>query len=173
MGKILFSDLEFETPPNWQDQGMMTFTLPSPDKNVKPNIILTKERLTQPVTLRNYFDRIKQSIQKRGIRDFKITEEREIIVAGVKGIQMVCTWDVSAMKQMLAAQQGAGGPQALPDIKPGQIVKQVQVTLLRDQTALNLTGSFPADQFDLYYRPFQNFLKTIRFSQIPSPAPAA
>lgn len=164
MGKVLFNDVEFETPPTWQDQGMMTFTLPSPDKNVKPNIILTKERLAQPVTLRNYFDKIKQSIQKRGIKDFKIVEEREIIVAGVKGIQMICMWDVSAMKQMLAAQQGGGGAQPQPEIKPGQVVKQVQLTLLKDQTALNLTGSFPADQFDLYYRPFQNFLKTIRFS---------
>ena len=117
MGKILFSDLEFETPPNWQDQGMLTFTLPSPDKNVKPNIILTKERLPQPIPLRQYFDRIKQSIMNRGIRDFK----------------------------------------------PGQMVKQVQVTLLKDQTAVNLTGSFPADQFDIYFRPFQSFLKTIKF----------
>ena len=162
MGKVIFTDVEFETPPTWQDQGMMTFTLPSPDKTVKPNIILTKERLAQPITLKNYFDRIKQSIQKRGIKDFKILEEREIIVAGVKGMQMVCTWDVSAMKQMLAAQQGPGQP--APEIKPGQVVKQVQVTLLKDQTALNLTGSFPADQFDIYYRPFQNFLKTFKFN---------
>ena len=26
MGKINFTDLEFETPPNWQDQGMLTVT---------------------------------------------------------------------------------------------------------------------------------------------------
>ena len=162
MGKILFSDLEFETPPNWQDQGMLTFTLPSPDKNVKPNIILTKERLPQPIPLRQYFERIKQSIMNRGIRDFKITDEREIIIGGVQGIQMVCTWDVSAMKQMLAAQQSPGQPPV--EIKPGQVVKQVQVTLIKDQTALNLTGSFPADQFEIYYRPFQNFLKTIKFT---------
>jgi len=166
MGKILFNDVEFETPATWQDQGMMTFTLPSSDKNVKPNVILTKERLPQPIPLRNYFERIKQSIQKRGIKDFKVTDEREIIVGGVAGIQMICTWDVSAMKQMLAAQQGPG--QSPPDIKPGQVVKQVQVTLMKDQTAINLTGSFPADQFDIYFRPFQNVLKTIRFTTSPS-----
>lgn len=140
---------------------MLTFTLPSPDKNVKPNIILTKERLSQPIPLNQYFERIKQSIMNRGIRDFKVTDEREIIIGGVKGMQMVCTWDVSAMKQMLASQQGPGQPP--PDIKPGQMVKQVQVTLIKDLTALNLTGSFPSDQFELYYRPFQNFLKTIKF----------
>lgn len=162
MGKIIINDIEFEIPPTWQDQGMMTFTIPSPDKNVKPNIIMTKERLQQPIPLRQYFDRIKQSITSRGIKDFQISDEREIIVAGVKGIQMVCTWDVSAMKQMLAAQQGQGQPS--PDIKPGQVVKQVQVTLMKDSTALNLTGSFPADQFDIYFRPFQNFLKTIKFA---------
>lgn len=140
---------------------MLTFTLPSPDKNVKPNIILTKERLPQPIPLNQYFERIKQSIVNRGIRDFKVTDEREIIIGGVKGMQMVCTWDVSAMKQMLASQQQPGQP--MPDIKPGQMVKQVQVTLIKDLTALNLTGSFPADQFELYFRPFQNFLKTIKF----------
>ena len=167
MGKMSFNDLEFETPANWQDQGMLTFTLPSADKNVKPNIILTKERLPQPVPLKDYFERIKQSIMSRGIRDIKITDEREIIVSGVKGMQMVCAWDVSAMKQMLAAQQPG---QPLPDIKPGQMVQQVQVTLIKDTTALNLTGSFPADQFDLYFRPFQNFLKTIKFAAaLPPP----
>lgn len=161
MGKIIINDIEFEIPANWQDQGMITFTIPSPDKNVKPNIIMTKERLPQAIPLREYFDRIKQSIMSRGIRDFQITDEREVAMAGVQGIQMICTWDVSAMKQMLAAQQPPGTP--LPEIKPGQVVKQVQLTLMKDLLALNLTGSFPADQFDLYYRPFQNFLKTIRF----------
>lgn len=141
---------------------MLTFTIPCPDKNVKPNIIITKEKLAQPIPLNQYFERIKQSIQKRGIKDFKITDEREIIVAGVKGIQMVCMWDVSAMKQMLAAQQPQGQP--APEIKPGQVVKQVQVTLMKDLTALNLTGSFPANDFDIYFRPFQNFLKTIKFA---------
>ncbi|QQR79348.1 MAG: DcrB-related protein [Deltaproteobacteria bacterium] len=162
MGKIIVNDIEFEIPANWQDQGMMTFTIPSPDKNVKPNIIMTKERLPQPIPLRQYFDRIKQSITNRGIRDFQVNDERDVVVAGVPGIQMVCTWDVSAMKQMLAAQQPQGAPP--PDIKPGQIVKQVQLTLMKDLLALNLTGSFPADQFDLYFRPFQNFLKTLKFN---------
>ncbi len=162
MGKIIINDIEFEIPANWQDQGMITFTIPSPDKNVKPNIIMTKERLPQAIPLREYFDRIKQSIMSRGIRDFQITDEREVAMAGVQGIQMICTWDVSAMKQMLAAQQPPGTP--LPEIKPGQVVKQVQLTLMKDLLALNLTGSFPADQFDLYYRPFQNFLKTIKFA---------
>ncbi len=159
MPKILLNDLEAEIPPSWQDQGMITFTIPSPDKNVKPNIILTKETLPQPMELKSYFQKIKESILKRGIRDFKITDEREIVVGGVRGMLMVCTWDVSAMKQILA--QGGGPP---PDIKPGQMVKQVQVTLLKGQIAVNLTGSFPAEQFDIYFRPFQNFLKTLKFS---------
>ena len=162
MGKIQFNNVEFDLPANWQDQGMITLTIPSPDKNVKPNIIVTKETLAQPTSLKEYFEKIKQSILKRGIKDFKITDEREIIIAGVQGMQMVCMWDVSAMKQMLAAQQGAGQPP--PDIKQGQVVKQVQVTLLKDVTAVNLTGSFPADQFELYFRPFQNFLKTVKFT---------
>jgi len=159
MGKIILNGLEAEVPQTWQDQGMLTFTIPSPDKNVKPNIILTKEILPQTLDLKEYFQKIKESIVKRGIRDFKITDERELIVAGTRAMQMICTWDVSAMKQMLSA---GGGP--VPDIKPGQMVKQVQVTLLKGQTAINLTGSFPAEQFDIYYRPFQNFLKTLKIS---------
>ncbi len=159
MPKILLNELEAEIPPSWQDQGMITFTIPSPDKNVKPNIILTKEMLPQAIALKDYFQKIKESILKRGIRDFKITDERQIQVAGLPAMIMVCTWDVSAMKQMLS--QG-GGP--APEIKPGQMVKQVQVTLLKGSVAINLTGSFPAEQFDIYFRPFQNFLKTLKFS---------
>lgn len=159
MPKILLNNLEAEIPSSWQDQGMLTFTIPSPDKNVKPNIILTKETLPQPLELKTYFQKIKESIVKRGIRDFKISDEREILIAGCRAMQMVCTWDVSAMKQMLAA---GGGPP--PDIKPGQMVKQVQVTILKGQMAINLTGSFPAEQFEIYYRPFQNFLKTLKIA---------
>ncbi|MBI2082404.1 MAG: DcrB-related protein [Deltaproteobacteria bacterium] len=159
MGKFLLNNIQCEIPPSWQDQGMVTFTIPSPDKNVKPNIIMTKEYLPQPIALKEYFAKIKESIVKRGIRDFKISDEREIIIAGNKAMQMVCTWDVSAMKQMLG---GGGGP--VPDIKPGQMVKQVQVTLLKGNLAINLTGSFPAEQFDIYYRPFQQFLATIQIS---------
>ncbi|MBI2066782.1 MAG: DcrB-related protein [Deltaproteobacteria bacterium] len=157
MAKIYLGGLEAETPPTWQDQGMITFTIPSPDKNVKPNIIMTKETLPQAIGLKEYFQKIKESIVKRGIRDFKISDEREIIVGGARAMQMVCTWDVSAMRQMLGT---GGGP--VPEIKPGQMVKQVQVTILKDTTAVNLTGSFPAEQFDIYYRPFQNFLKSIK-----------
>lgn len=161
MAKILLNDIACEIPDNWQDQGMITFTMPSPDKNVKPNIIVTKERLPQPVPLREYFERIKQSIGGRGIKDFQIIDERDVVVAGVQGIQMVCTWDVSAMKQMIAAQQPQGQP--APEIKPGQVVKQVQLTLMKGDIAVNMTGSFPADQFDIYFRPFQNFLMTFKF----------
>lgn len=162
MGKIILNDLSAEIPQTWGDQGMLTFTIPSPDKNVKPNIIMTKETLPQPMELKQYFQKIKESIVKRGIRDFKITDERELIIAGQKAMLMVCMWDVSAMKQMLAQQQQPGA--ALPDIKPGQMVKQVQVTLLKGTTAINLTGSFPAEQFDIYFRPFQQFLKTLKFA---------
>lgn len=161
MPKINLNDVEFDIPATWSDQGMLTFTMPSPDKNVKPNIIVTKERLPQPVPLRQYFDRIKQSIGGRGIKDFQIIDERDVVVAGVQGIQMVCSWDVSAMKQMIAAQQQPGQP--APEIKPGQVVKQVQLTLMKEDLAINMTGSFPADQFDLYFRPFQNFLMTFKF----------
>lgn len=162
MGKIFLNDVELDLPPNWTDQGMITFTLPSPDKNVKPNVILTKERLPEKVTLKEYFERLKQAIAKRGIKDFKILEEKEILLAGQRAISMICTWDVTAMKKAMAAQQAPPGT-PLPEIKSGQVVKQIQVTVLKEQLAVNLTGSFPADQFDLYYRPFLNFLKTLKF----------
>ncbi|MBI2499877.1 MAG: hypothetical protein HYW02_00040, partial [Deltaproteobacteria bacterium] len=55
MAKIYLGGLEAETPPTWQDQGMITFTIPSPDKNVKPNIIMTKETLPQAIGLKEYF----------------------------------------------------------------------------------------------------------------------
>lgn len=159
MGRYTLNELHFEIPANWQDQGMLTFTLPSPDQNVKPNVILTKERLAQPMELKDYFARIKDAVAKRGIKDFKIEDERQIEVNGVPAMLMVCTWDVSAMRQML----GQDSQAQLEKVKPGQMVKQVQVTMLKDDLAVNMTASFPAEQFELYFRPFQQFLNSISF----------
>ena len=50
---------------------MLTFTLPSADKNIKPNIIVTKERLAQPIGLKEYFQKIKDAVAKRGNSDFQ------------------------------------------------------------------------------------------------------
>jgi hypothetical protein len=157
MGKVVLNDLEFDVPANWQDQGMVTLTIPSTDKNVRPNIIITKERLAQPVDLATYFAKIKEAVKARGIQTFQILDERKLSVGGVPAMQMVCAWDLEAMKQML-------GPnaEALKNIQPGQKVQQIQVSFIKDQVAVNLTASFPADQFDLYARPFQKFLTTIK-----------
>lgn len=154
--------LTADIPDDWGCQGMLTLTLPSPDKNVKPNIILTKEFLPRPIELSEYFERIKESIKNRGIKDLKIADEREIVVSGVRGKLMVCQWDVSAMAAML--QKDRPDQPMPPNIKPGQMVKQIQVTLLRDQLAINMTASFPAEKFEIYFRPFQVFLKSMKIS---------
>jgi hypothetical protein len=157
MAKVVMTDLEFDVPANWQDQGMVTLTIPSTDKNVRPNIIITKERLAQPVDLKEYFAKIKEAVQARGITTFKILDEREIKVGGLPAMQMVCSWDLEAMKAMLG-----DNPEALANIKPGQKVQQIQVSFLKGEVAVNLTASFPADQFELYARPFQKFLSTVK-----------
>lgn len=161
MPKIELGGLEAEIPENWGCQGMLTLTLPSPDKNVKPNVILTKEVLPRPIELNEYFTRIKESIQKRGIKDLQISDEREVVISGVRGKMMVCSWDVSAMAAMLQKDRPEAPP---PSVKPGQVVKQIQVTLLKDQVAINMTASFPAEKFEIYYRPFQQFLKSLRIT---------
>ncbi|GEM_PF-707536 len=157
---IDLAGLSADIPDNWNCQGMLTLTLPSADKNVKPNVILTKEFLPREIGLQEYFERIKESIQKRGIKDLKISDERELVVSGVRGKMMVCSWDVSSMAAML--QKERPDQQPPPNIKPGQMVKQIQVTLLKDLLAINMTASFPADQFEVYYRPFQAFLKSLK-----------
>src|SRR5262245_45491273 len=83
MGKLVLSDLDFDIPTSWQDQGMVTLTIPSTDKNVRPNIIITKERLTQAVDLPTYFAKIKEAVKARGITTFQILDERQISVGGV------------------------------------------------------------------------------------------
>lgn len=160
MTNINIAGIEAEVPENWNVQGMLTLTLPSPDKSVRPNVILTKEFLPRPIGLPEYFGKIKESIEKRGIKDLKISDERDIAISGVSGRMMICSWDVSAMAAMLSKDKS----KQLEHIKPGQQVKQIQVTLLKDQLAINMTASFPADKFDVYYRPFQQFLKTIKIS---------
>jgi len=158
---INIGGLEADLPTDWQTQGMLTLTLPSPDKNVRPNVILTKEHLPAPTGLNEYFGRIKDSITKRGIQDLKITDERDLAISGVKGKLMICQWDVSAMAAMMS-KENPGQP--APQVKPGQMVKQIQVTLLKDTLAINMTASFPAEQFETYYKPFQAFLKSLKIS---------
>lgn len=157
MSKVVLTDLEFEVPANWQDQGMVTLTIPSTDKNVRPNIIITKERLAQPVDLKTYFAKIKEAVQARGIQTFQILDERQIQVGGLPAMQMVCSWDLEAMKQMLG-----DNPEALKNIQPGQKVQQIQVSFIKEDVAVNLTASFPAEQFEIYSRPFQKFISTIK-----------
>lgn len=158
MGKLILNDLEVELPNNWQDQGMITLTIPSTDKNVRPNVILTKERLTQAVDLPTYFNKIKEAVKARGIQSFRIMDERQITVGGLPAMQMVCQWDLAAMKQMLGNETAA-----LQNVKAGQKVQQIQITILKDMVAINLTASFPGEQFEIYARPFQKFVQTMKF----------
>jgi len=158
MPKLTLCDMELEVPNNWKDQGMVTLTLPSTDKKVRPNIIVTKERLAQPVELAQYFEKIKQSVQARGIKSFEIVDEFELEVGGIPAMEMVCRWDLSAMKEM------AGASQKLDHIKEGQMVQQIQVSLIKDDYAVNFTASFPAEQFSIYERPFDKFVSSITFA---------
>lgn len=34
--------------------------------------------------------------------------------------------------------------------------------VVENNLAINMTASFPADQFETYYKPFQEFLKSMR-----------
>lgn len=159
MPHIEMAELSANLPAEWTVQGMLTITLPSSDPNVKPNVILTKEYLPKKINLATYFDRIKESIQKRGIKDLKISDEKDIAISGMRGKLMICSWDVSAMAEMLKKQSP---DQPAPNIKPGQKVKQIQVTLLKENMAINMTASFPEEKFQEYYKPFQDFLKSLR-----------
>ncbi|MDO8494213.1 MAG: hypothetical protein Q7S68_02635 [Deltaproteobacteria bacterium] len=160
MSKIELAGLQAQLPDGWSCQGMLTLTLPSDDKRVKPNVIVTKEYLPKEIELTEYFSKIKQSILKRGIQDMKISNEKDVLISGVRGKMMVCEWDVAQMAKMMGQQQGKEPPK----VPEGQMVKQVQVTLLKDKLAVNMTASFPADQFDTFYKPFQEFLKTLKIS---------
>lgn len=161
MPKIEMAELAADIPEGWNVQGMLTITLPSNDPNVKPNVILTKEYLPKDIDLPTYFNRIRESIEKRGIKDLKISDERDIAISGVRGKMMVCSWDVSAMADMMK-QKDPSKP--APAIKPGQMVKQVQVTLLKERLAINMTASFPDEKFQDYYKPFQLFLKGLKIN---------
>lgn len=161
MSKLILGDLECDCPETWGIQGMITCTIPSTDRSVRPNIIITKEILNEEVDLNTYFNKIKDAVKSRGIQSFKVLNEAQILIGGMPGMQMVCEWDLAAMKQMLPPEEA----QALQNVKTGQKVRQIQVTLLRGKTAINITASFPGDQFEIYSRPFQKFLQGIRFTQ--------
>lgn len=158
MPRIGLSDFEVDLPESWTDQGMITLTMPSTDKSVRPNIIVTKEKLQAPVELNAYFEKIKQSVSARGIDSFKILSEKDVFLSGQPAKMMVCTWDLSSMKKMMGPQGGN-----LDHIKAGQMVQQIQVSCIKGEVAINLTASFPADQFQLYTRPFQKFIESFKF----------
>ena len=162
MTQVSIGELTAEIPADWNTQGMLTLTLPSSDPNVKPNVILTKEYLPQEVELNAYFGRIKDSIQKRGIKDLKISDEKDIAISGMRVKMMVCSWDVSAMAEVMQQQNP---DQPAPQVEPGQVVKQIQVTLLKGTLAINMTASFPEDKFQEYYKPFQGFLKSLKVAE--------
>ena len=159
MGQLVMNDLVLDIPGNWKDQGMVTLTLPSTDKNVRPNIIVTKERLPQEIDLEAYFEKIKESVTGRGIQSFEIVEEYDFEVDGIAAKKMVCKWDLSAMKGMM------GQGQNLDHIQEGQMVQQVQVSLINGDQAVNFTASFPGDQYEIYSRPFDKFVNSLRFSE--------
>jgi hypothetical protein len=161
MSQIQLAEISANLPADWNVQGMLTLTLPSVDPNVKPNVIVTKEYLPGDIDLPTYFSRIRDSILKRGIKDLKISDERDIAISGVRGKMMVCSWDVSAMAELLKQQQP---DRPAPKIQPGQIVKQIQVTLLKERLAINMTASFPDEKFQDYYKPFQEFLKSLKIA---------
>lgn len=161
MSRLELAEFSADLPEGWHVQGMLTLTLPSPDKNVKPNVIVTKEYLPQEVELNEYFAKIKESIENRGIRDLKISDEKDVVISGVRGKMMVCSWDVSAMADLMRKENPDQPP---PDIKKGQIVKQVQVTLIKGALAINMTASFPDEQFSEYYKPFTMFLKGMKIA---------
>ncbi|MFH1654733.1 MAG: hypothetical protein ABIE74_11885, partial [Pseudomonadota bacterium] len=161
MSNIGLGEVTANIPSEWSVEGMLTITLPSDDKNVKPNVILTKEFLPQPVDLNTYFGHIRKSIESRGIKDLQISEEKDIAISGVRGKMMLCSWDVSSMAEMMKKENPN---QKIPEIEPGKMVKQVQVTLLKDRLAINMTASFPEKQFKEYYKPFQDFLKTFKIA---------
>lgn len=161
MPHIEMAEFSADTPENWNVQGMLTLTLPSDDPNVKPNVIVTKEYLPKDTDLTAYFGKIKESIVNRGIKDLKISDEKDIAISGIRGKMMICSWDVSAMAELMKQRQ-PNSP--APNIKPGQIVKQVQVTPLKETLAINMTASFPDEKFSDYYKPFQLFLKSLKVS---------
>ena len=156
MGQLLLGDINLDLPGNWGVQGMVTLTLPSTDKKVRPNIIVTVERVAPNTDLPTYYDKIKQSIVSRGIKSFEVVDEFEFDLSGVAAMQLVCRWDLSAMKSM--AKPG----QNLDHIEDGQMVQQIQVTLLHGEKAVNFTASFPEEQFDLYARPFEKFINSLK-----------
>lgn len=158
MAKITMSDFEVDLPANWKDQGMITLTMPSTDKKVRPNIIITKEWLEKEITLEEYFEKIKSSVKARGIESFQILSEKDVYLSKEPAKMMVCTWDLSAMKKMM-------GPKAqnMEHIKEGQMVQQIQISCLKGSEAINVTASFPADQFQIYSRPFQQFIEKFKF----------
>ena len=161
MPDIKLGELSATIQDDWQVQGQMTILLPSADPNLKPNIILSKEYLPKPVDLATYSGKVKESIMKRDFQNLKISEEKDITISGINGKMIFCSWDISATTEKLKQKQ----PDApVPSIKPNLIVRQARVILLKENLAVNMTASFPADKFEEYYKQFRTCLKSLKIT---------
>lgn len=156
MKSFRLSNLQFETPDDWGDVCQISFILPSPVPHVKPNIIVTREKLDRPIPLTVYFARVKDQVAKQGISDLQIIEEGTIEVGGVRALTITYSWNVNNLKQLLAG--------AAEEVQQtSQPITQVYVSLIREQVAINLTSSFPTVHISLLRPLLERFLSTMQF----------
>ena len=154
-------------PAEWSVQGVITVILPSPDPSVKPNIIITKENLGISISLEDYFNRAKSIILTNPFPSYQVCDERYITVGGVRAKMMVSQWNISDIREL----QNYAGARFFDLPATKRVVKQILVTTLLQDLAVNITASVPADKFDGYYDTIlDRFLGSLSFNLHPESA---
>jgi hypothetical protein len=143
-------------PGSWLDQGMITFMLPSIDPDVRPNLLLVKERLSSPVDLADYVDRIIAGLTHRGIQSFQIVQLYDCRVSGrrIPAKVLVCEWDLGDVARFRRLER--------------RRVCQYQLSAIYEDQAITLTATVPSEHQDYYLGQIERFVSSL---EIGPPTP--
>lgn len=101
--------VSFETPSDWNDKSLVTFSAPAASSAIAPNIVMTKDRLAPPVRdLESYADR-QLVLLARQLEGLDIEERTRSKISGCDAIALRFSWKGPAgviAQQLILVQHG-------------------------------------------------------------------
>jgi hypothetical protein len=137
-------DVSFYVPDGWQDRTITAFSAPlKPKQTVTPNIVLTRDSVSEKEPSSTYADKQLVELAKR-LEQIDLLSRRDVIIGGFKAVELLFTWHSS-----------------------NGTLKQQQVFVSTGKGAvLNFVTTALASDFDEVEPAFQAVLKSIRFEVV-------
>jgi hypothetical protein len=134
-------DIAFDVPENWEDRTVTAYSAPPQhDHPVTPNIVVTRDFVTDRQPVGSYADRQMVDLAKR-LNGFNLLSRAESQLGGEPTVVLDFVWN------------GQFGP-----------VRQKQIFVLRDKTVLTLVLTALASEFAAQEPTFNAILTSVAFS---------